>query len=108
MTIETEPLPAAIERTERHACRVIAATRTRLLPGEDTQLDAEELSRRVADQLSSLPEQDRGLLRREMLVAVHDLEGLVDALEAQMGDLSVELRKVTSHTRAATAYGRNR
>ena len=99
-------LSAVVKLAEVRAERTMAATQARLLPEEGAHLEAEELARRVAAQLSSLPQDDRRLLRREILVSVHDLEGLIDALQSQMNELSRELRKVSSHTSAATAYGR--
>ncbi len=101
-----DELSAVVELAEVRAQRTMAATQARLLPDEGAHLEAEELARRVAAQLASLPQDDRRLLRREILVSVHDLEGLIDTLQAQMNELSRELRKVSSHTSAVTAYGR--
>lgn len=103
---EAKALSSVVSLVEVQADRIMNATRTRLLPTETAHMEAEELSRRVAAQLSALPEQERNLLRHEIVVAVHDLEGLVDALQTQMNTLANELRKVSSHTSAATAYGR--
>lgn len=103
----TKPdLTAIIELADVRAARTMAATQASLLPSEPTLLDAEELSRRVAEQLACLPHEEGLLLRRKMLVAVHDLEGLIDALQEQMNTLAQELRKVSSHSNAATAYSR--
>lgn len=99
-------LSSVVKLAEIRAERTMAATQARLLPDENAHLEAEELARRVAAQLASLPQDERHLLRREILVSVHDLEGLIDTLQAQMNELSRELRKVSSHTSAATAYGR--
>ena len=99
-------LSAVVELADIRARRAMAAARARLLPHETAHLEAEEMARRVAAQLATLPDGDRRVLRRDILVAVHDLEGLVDALQAQMNELSRELRKVSTHTSAATAYGR--
>lgn len=105
MTRKTD-LNAIIELADVRAARTMVATQASLLPNEPTLLDAEELSRRVAEQLAALPTAEGLLLRRKMLVAVHDLEGLVDALQEQMNTLAHELRKVSSHSSAATAYSR--
>lgn len=99
-------LDSIIDLADVRASRTLAATQAALLPNEPTLLDAEELSRRVAEQLATLPPGEGLLLRRKMLVAVHDLEGLVDALQEQMNTLSHELRKVSNHSNAATAYSR--
>lgn len=99
-------LSAIVELAEVRTHRTMAAAQARLLPDETAHLEAEEMARRVAAQLSALPQDERHLLRREILVTVHDLEGLIDALQSQMNELSQELRKVSSHTSAATAYGR--
>lgn len=99
-------LTAIIELADVRAARTIAATQASLLPNEPTLLDAEELSRRVAAQLATLPREEGLVLRRKMLVAVHDLEGLIDALQEQMTTLAQELRKVSTHSTAATAYSR--
>jgi hypothetical protein len=105
MSSKRKPHPV-VELAEIRSARVMAAARQALVPGADDALEAEELARRVAGQLAALPAEDRSLLRRKVLVAVHDLEGLVDALQAQLNGLAHELRKVSSHTSAATAYGR--
>lgn len=99
-------LSAIIELADVRAARTMAATQASLLPSEPTLLDAEELSRRVAAQLATLPREEGLVLRRKMLVAVHDLEGLIDALQEQMSTLAQELRKVSTHSNAATAYSR--
>lgn len=101
-----KPDPAIIELAEMRAARTLAATQALLLPDEASPLAAEDLSRRVAAQLSSLPKDESLLLRRKLLVAVHDLEGLVDALQSEMDGLADELRKVSSHSAAVSAYGR--
>lgn len=95
-----------IELAEVRATRTLTATQAMLVPDETATLTAEELSRRVAEQLATLPQEEGLLLRRKMLVAVHDLEGLVEALQTQMNGLAQELRKVSSHSTAASAYGR--
>lgn len=103
----TKPdLKAMAEQANVEAERTMAATQAALLPDEPALLDAEELSRRVAEQLATLPKEEGLALRRKMLVAVHDLEGLVDALQGQMDTLAQELRKVSTHSNAATAYSR--
>lgn len=95
-----------VELAEIRAARTAIATQRALVPDTDEILSAEELSRRVASQLAALPADDRSLLRRKVVVAVHDLEGLVDALQSQLNGLAQELRKVSSHSSAASAYGR--
>lgn len=95
-----------IELAEVRATRTLSATQAMLLPDEAAQLTAEELTRRVAEQLAALPQEEGLVLRRKMLVAVHDLEGLVEALQTQMNVLAQELRKVSTHSTAAAAYGR--
>lgn len=102
-----KPDPTIIELADVRAARTLSATQAMLVPDETATLAPEELSRRVAAQLAALPHDEGQLLRRKVLVAVHDLEGLVDALQAQMNGLAQELRKVSSHSTAATAYGRN-
>lgn len=105
MTRKSDPT-AVIELAEVRTTRTLAATQALLVPDAATPLEAEELSRRVAAQLLSLPQEESLLLRRKVLVAVHDLEGLVDALQTQMDGLAHELRKVSDHNTAASAYGR--
>jgi hypothetical protein len=105
MSSKRKPHPV-VELAEVRSARTMAATQKTLAPEITDALSAEDLARHVAEQLAALPGEDRSLLRRKMLVAVHDLEGLVDALQTQLNGLAHELRKVSSHTNAATAYGR--
>lgn len=95
-----------IDLAERRTERVLAATQALLVPDAVGALAAEELSRRVARQLAELPPEQGALLRRKVVVAVHDLEGLVAALQDQLNTLAGELRKVSAHSTAALAYGR--
>lgn len=105
MPTKRKPHPV-VELAEIRSARTMAATQKALAPEITDALSAEELARHVAAQLATLPGEDRSLLNRKVLVAVHDLEGLVDALQTQLNGLAHELRKVSSHTNAATAYGR--
>lgn len=103
----SKPTPAQlVDLADVRTSRTLASTQAMLAPDATEPLKAEELSRRVAAQLAALPDDKRSLLRRKVLVAVHDLEGLVEALQAQLDGLAGELRKVSAHTTAATAYGR--
>lgn len=105
MSHKRKPHPV-VELAEIRANRTLAATRALLVPGANDALSPEDLSRRVAEQLSALPDDQRSLLRRKILVAVNDLEGLVESLQGQMNDLAHDLRKVSNHSSAATAYCR--
>lgn len=69
------PPQTVVALAEARATRTLAATQALLLPEADEPLAAEELSRRVAAQLAALPAEERPLLRRKVLVAVHDLRG---------------------------------
>ncbi|MBR9971466.1 hypothetical protein [Magnetospirillum sulfuroxidans] len=67
--------------------------------------DAAALSVSLARQLSSLPDDSRRLLRRDIAVAAHELEGLVQALETELGLLADDLKSLNQRTGAARAYG---
>lgn len=95
-----------IELAEIRTERVLNATQVALVPGEDAPLSAQELSRRVAERLAALPPEEGLLLRRKMMVAVNDLEELVETLQSQMTTLAQELRRVSNHSSAVTAYNR--
>lgn len=97
---------AVVELAEIRTARTLARTQARLVPEITSELAAEELSRRVAAQLAALPADERSLLQRNVMVAVHDLEGLVTSLQTELNDLAAELRTVSNHSGAATAYGR--
>lgn len=97
---------AVVDLAEIRTARTLARTQARLLPEITDHLAAEDLSRRVAAQLAALPVGERNLLRRDVVVAVHDLEALVASLRTELSDLVDELRTVSSHSGAATAYGR--
>lgn len=82
----------ALSLLERRADRVIA--------------DAADLARSVADQLQTLPPEERRLMQRQSAAAAADLETLLDELEGELSALASDLHAVTLHTGAATAYRR--
>jgi hypothetical protein len=102
----TRPTETVVDLAEHRSQRVLAAAQQMLVPDAQEMLAAEELSRRVAEQLATLPPDQGALLRRKVLVAVHDLEGLIEALQQQLDGLADELRRVSVHSTAAMAYGR--
>lgn len=68
--------------------------------------DAADLARSVADQLQTLPPEQRRLLQQQSALAAADLETLLDELEGELSALAADLHAVTQHTGAATAYRR--
>lgn len=91
---------------EAETNRVIGQVRQRLGIAELSELDAADLSARLARHLAALPDDERRVMRRDLAIAAHDLEGLVAALEAEMGQLASELKALHQRTDAARAYGR--
>lgn len=106
MSAKSKTSSSVVEFAEIRTARTMAVVQSRLVPNVDAILSAEDLSFQVAAQLAALPKADRGLLRQNIALSIHDLDGLVQALESQMTGLALELRKVSSHSDAATAYGR--
>lgn len=94
------------KRASIRTARTLARAQALLLPEISDDLAAEEVSRRVAAHMATLPADERGLVRRKVIVAVHDLEGLVASLKSELSDLADELRTVSSHSGATSAYGR--
>lgn len=88
---------------EAQATRSLAQIRERFTG--DADADAVALAQSLASQLSSLPADDRRLLRRDLAVVTHDLEGLVEALETELGLLASDLKALNNRTGAARAYG---
>jgi hypothetical protein len=70
------------------------------------EADALALSEGIARQLAAMPPEERGLLRRQVALATHDLEELVDTLEAELGLLADDLRAVNLRSEAVRAYRR--
>lgn len=103
MTRERKPVVVHADIRMR---RTIAEAQALMVPEVTDCLTAEQLSRHVAAQLATLPATERRRLRRNAQVAMHDLEELVAVLESELSDLADELRTVSSHSGAVTAYGR--
>jgi hypothetical protein len=104
MTHDRHPA-AIIDLTEVRMTQKLAEAQSRLAPETTEAMNAEELSRHVAAQLATLPSGERTLLRRNLAVTVHDLEGLVTALQDELAGLAQELRTVSIHSDAVSAYG---
>lgn len=90
-------------QAETAASRTIGQVRQDLDLGDAT--DAAALSERLAARLAGLPAEDRHLLRRRLALAAHDLEGLVETLENELGLLAADLKALNNRTGAARAYG---
>ena len=90
-----------VDLAETRATRLLTEIRETLVPA-DTET-AINLARQTAAHLTTQP---GGLLRLRMAVAAHDLEGLIDLLEAELATLAGELRTVNRHTSAAVTYAR--
>lgn len=93
-----EPVTLAEAKTTR----TLAALRQRV--GATSDADAAAMAAAVASQMAALPASDKRLLRRDMAIAAHELEGLVQALEAELGLLASDLRDLNQRTGAARAY----
>ncbi len=94
-----------VDLAEARLAQNMAEMQALLAPELSDAVSAEALSRHVAAQLAALPAEDGGLLRRKLAVTVHDLETLVASLQQELTGLGQELRTVTCHSGAATAYG---
>lgn len=95
----------AVTRAEAETTRAIGHVQRRLGLDGLTEQDAARLSARLAGELAALPRDERRMMRRDIAVAAHELEGLVSALEAELGLLADELRTLGQRTAAARAYG---
>jgi hypothetical protein len=70
------------------------------------EAEALALSEGIARQLAAMPSDQRRLLRRQVALSTHDLEELVNSLEAELGLLADDLRAVNLRSEAARAYRR--
>jgi len=95
-----------IDLVEVRSRRTMVRISNSLLPGESTVENAEELANRVARQFEALPDSENGLLRRRVALAIHDLESLISALQADLDNLGQELKAVNQHSGAVKAYNR--
>lgn len=68
--------------------------------------EAVALSETLARRMEKLPTDQRRLLRRDLAISAQDLEGLVKALEAELGLLAQDLRAMNQRTTAVQAYRR--
>lgn len=95
------------EAAETRAGHAIAAARMRLVPETPESAELKEIVGIIADHLSSRSLERRSRMRREALVSVQEMEGVVRLLEFHMQALASELHKVTTYTGAAAAYTRS-
>ena len=96
----------AATQAEADATRAIGHIRQHLGVADLSDADAATLSVHLAGQLAALPDDQRRMMRRDIAIAAHELEGLVKALESEMGLLADELKALNQRTSAARAYGR--
>lgn len=102
-----EAVVSDAEAAEIRAGHTIAAARMRLVPETPESAELKEIVGIIADHLSSRSPERRSRMRREALVSVQEMEGMVRLLEFHMQALSSELNKVTKYTGAAAAYTRS-
>ena len=94
-----------ITEAEAQTTRALGHIRQHLGGFDLSETDAAALSVSLARQLSSLPDDGKRLLRRDIAVAAHELEGLVQTLETELGLLANDLKALNQRTGAARAYG---
>lgn len=98
---------SSAEIVELHAARTLANIRQSVgLTASMDVADAHALAAAVASQIAQLPPGACNLFRRQVALATHELEALLDVLQGELDALAAELRTVNSHTSAATAYTR--
>ena len=68
--------------------------------------EAKALSQRLARDLAGLSVERRQLIRRQVAVAVHDLEEFVRLLETERAAVVADIETLNRHRGAADAYGR--
>lgn len=96
----------AIERAPERAARTLARTRAALVPGLEASASPEELSRRLVESMATLPPERRLAMRRQMMIAVVDLEELVGTLQSRLNDLAEQMQRVGSFSSAVGAYNK--
>lgn len=104
-TTSTTSRRTVVPLAEIRAKRMIAEIRETFSgdgPGDEA---AKALAVRVAEQLRVLPPHRRRVLRTRLMVSIHDLEGLIAALEAELEALAHDLRTASRHSDASRAYG---
>lgn len=97
-----DPSPNVVTLAEARIRRVLADLG---LPQVSTT-EAVALSESLAHRLEKLPPDQRRLLRRDFAISAHDLEGLIKALEAELGLLAQDLRAMNQRANAVQAYRR--
>lgn len=94
-----------VSAVEAQANRTLTQARQHLGGLDISEADATALSIRLAAQLADLSDDQNRLRRRDLALVAHDLESLVEALEAELTELAGELRALNQRTGAARAYG---
>ncbi len=105
MPTTTTSSRTVVPLAEIRARRMIAEIRETFSgdgPGDEA---AKALAVRVAEQLRVLPAHRRRMFRASLMVSIHDLEGLIAALQAELDALADDLRTANRHSDASRAYG---
>lgn len=95
-----------VELAEIRSRRVLEELRDALLPGGPAPTDPAALAGALADKLERLPQAEARAYRRRMAMAVQDLERLGEALRRELAQIARDLRAVSAHGAAASAYCR--
>ena len=94
----------ALEQVQARAACKLAEIHQLIAPGLTAPFTFEQLHRIAEERMAGLPPAEREVLRRKALVAYSELERLIEEMSQHLADIGSELRKVTQHNRAASAY----
>jgi hypothetical protein len=89
------------------AARLIGAARDVVGGGKAVDLSGlDDVVMEACGNIAALPEDQRQTLKPVLISLIDSLNGLVEALNVQRGEIATEIRDVNSRSHATAAYGK--
>ncbi len=95
---------AELEQVDARVARKLAEIHQLLAPGLAAPFTIDELQRAAEARMGGLPPAEQQRLRLKAIVAYAELEQIIEELSQHVADIGAELRTVSHHSRAVTAY----